>query len=228
MKEIAENLQKQLDESYRVIGRSAILSPNESPRVSPESLRALKDQIKINHPNPRVSPESLRVLQLDLLRRVESELGRRDLSREICQPRFFGDDPHIWFDPTQTGIVLSRKAECDWPKAVFEMAHETIHLLNPVRRKDSNYLEEGIAVAFSLNVQHSYCINVEISKEAPYQKYHNALRLIKELPGGPLKAGLLIRERVGKLSAAETQDLEVLFQSVDKNDLCKMAKKFPF
>ena len=52
---------------------------------------------------------------------------------------------------------LSRASECYWPTVVFEMAHETVHLLNPVPG-NANNLEEGVAVAFSLRVQPSYGI----------------------------------------------------------------------
>ena len=40
-----------------------------------------------------------------------------------------------------------------WPTVVYELAHETVHLLNPVFLGEANYLEEGVAVAFSLHGQ---------------------------------------------------------------------------
>ena len=54
---------------------------------------------------------------------------------------------------TQTGkvnIILSTSAGQDMSQACFQMAHETVHLLAPVRIEDATNLEEGVACYFSL------------------------------------------------------------------------------
>lgn len=182
----------------------------------------------------KIPPEDLWAFQLKLLKKAESMLGPRDSSKEVCPPRFFDRDiPTIRFTQTQVGVYLTRKAECNRDIAVFQMAHETVHLLNPVPRKESNYLEEGVAVAFSLYVLPFLGISDRYQKEVESflpEEYKNALDLVKKLPYEPLKAGRLIRERIEKLSAATIQDpekhLEKLFPSVAKTTLSELAEKF--
>ena len=150
---------------------------------------------------PREDPENLKKFQSELLKMVQYILGPCDPSKEInLQPEFVDDDtrqPHTWMYPNGAwGIKLSRNAECNWAEVIFQMAHEIVHLLNPVLKGCSNYLEEGIAVAFSYHVQQFYGIKVEIKKSSPNTpKYQYALQLVQELPSGPLKAGGQIREK---------------------------------
>ena len=101
------------------------------------------------------------------------------------------------------------------------MAHETVHLLNPISG-NANYLEEGVAVAFSLSVQQLYGVSVQTSMKS----YLYALQLVAILPGGPFEVGKGIRERVGALSDARVEDLGELFPNVDKTVLSKLAEEF--
>ena len=143
--------------------------------------------------------------------------------KTIFQPQFTDDGPHIRNTPNLDGVFveLSRNGECYWPTVVYEMAHETVHLLNPIPG-NANNLEEGVAVAFSLGVQPVYGISIQTSMKS----YLLALVLVVALPGGPLEAGRRVRERVGALSAATVQDLEALFPSVDGSVLSELVEEF--
>ena len=101
------------------------------------------------------------------------------------------------------------------------MAHETVHLLNPIPG-NANYLEEGVAVAFSLGVQQLYGVSVQTSMKS----YLYALQLVVMLPGGPFEAGKRVRDRVGALSDATVEVLEELFPSIDEAVLSKLAEEF--
>ena len=182
-----------------------------------------KTSMKLPDTNPRDDPAGLWALQLELLMRAEFILGPRDLSKEICQPDFADDGPRIRNTPELDGafVELNRDAECSWPETVFEMAHETVHLLNPIPG-NANYLEEGVAVAFSLSVQQLYGVSVQTSMKS----YLYALQLVAILPGGPFEVGKGIRERVGALSDARVEDLGELFPNVDKTVLSKLAEEF--
>ena len=179
--------------------------------------------MKLPETNPRDDPPGLWKLQWELLSVAESVLGPRDSSKKIYQPKFTHDGPGIRNTPELDGafVELNRVAECSWPETVFEMAHETVHLLNPIPG-NANNLEEGVAVAFSLGVQQLYGVSVQTSMKS----YLYALQLVAILPGGPFEAGKGIRERVGALSAATVQDLGELFPSVDGIILSKLAEKF--
>ena len=156
---------------------------------------------------------------------AESILGPRDSSKKLYQPQFIDGVPHIFNTKNPDGVIvrLSRNGECYWPTVVFEMAHETVHLLNPIPG-NANYLEEGVAVTFSLSVQPLYGINVPVPPSETL--YILALQLVAILPDGPLEAGRRVRERVGALSAVTMRDLEELFPSVDRAVLSKMAEEF--
>lgn len=173
--------------------------------------------------NPRDAPNALWALQTELLSLAESLLGPRDASKKIYQPQFADSGPHIRNTPSQDGafVELGRDSECSWPETIFEMAHETVHLLNPICGNTNN-LEEGVAVSFSLHVQPTYNICVRPAMEA----YVEVLRLVGMLPGGPLEAARRVRERVGALSEAKTADLKDLFPHVDGAVLTKLAEQF--
>ena len=172
---------------------------------------------------PIDDPESLGALQLELLTMAQSILGGRDLSKVLSRPQFTDSGPHIRNTPTLDGACaeLSRAAEFNWPEVVFEMAHETVHLLNPIPGNTNN-LEEGVAVAFSLYVQPFYGICVPID-DAPYLY---AFQLASMLPEGPLESARRARTRVGALSAATTQDLADLFPNVDTVVLESLVERF--
>ena len=173
--------------------------------------------------NPRDDPPGLWKLQWELLSVAESVLGPRNVSKKIYQPQFTDDGPGIRNTPELDGAVveLNRVSECSWPETVFEMAHETVHLLNPICG-NANYLEEGVAVAFSLGVQQLYGVSVQTSMKS----YLYALQLVAMLPGGPFEAGKQARDRVGALSDATVEVLEELFPSMDEAVLSKLAEEF--
>ena len=179
--------------------------------------------MKIPDTNPRDDPAGLWKLQLELLSIAESVLGPRDSSKKIYQPKFTDDGPGIRNTPELDGafVELNRVAECSWPETVFEMAHETVHLLNPIPG-NANYLEEGVAVAFSLGVQQLYVVSVQTSMKS----YLYALQLVSMLLGGPFEAGKRVRDRVGALSDATVEVLEELFPSIDEAVLSNLAEEF--
>ena len=163
-------------------------------------------------------------LQWYLIEIAETELGPRDRSKKVYQPQFADDGPFLRNTPDFDGafIELSRNAEHYWPTVVYEMAHEIVHLLDPVARGNGNYLEEGVAVAFSLHVQPMYGFNMSVKMPS----YVKALNLVESLPGGVLTAGKLIRETVGALSSATPQFLAELFPEVDETICDHLAQRF--
>ena len=102
------------------------------------------------------------------------------------------------------------------------MAHETVHLLNPVPGK-GNYLGEGVAVAFSVYVQTLFGLQPQPIGLASYRR---ALELVCRLPNGPLEAARQIRASVGALSQVTTQHLVDLFPDVDRETLSNLAAPF--
>ena len=175
-------------------------------------------------PSPREDPSALWSVQLQLLRLAEDTLGSRDASKTICQPVFVDDGPHIRNTPNLDGAFaeLSRNAEDYWPTTLYELAHETVHLLNP-SPGIGNWLAEGIAVAFAVYAQGQY--NLE-PQRISMQSYRRALQLVSALPDGSLAAGRRIRVTCGTLNDATQSILETLFPSVDPETLTVLCKPF--
>ena len=182
--------------------------------------------IQLPPTNPKDDPETLWALQLELLELTEALLGSRDATKKIYQPKFAANGPHVRYTPNRDGafVELSRNGEQYWPTVVYEMAHETVHLLNPVLLGEANNLEEGVAVAVSGMVQPSYGIEKVQSPSLP--SYGLALRLVGMLPGHPLTSARLIRESFGALSVVTAKDLGELFPQVNPKVLQGLAAKF--
>ena len=173
---------------------------------------------------PGKTPTGLWSVQLQLLRLAEDILGPMDTSKVIYQPVFADDGPYISNTLNLDGAFakLSRNAEGYWPAAVNELAHETVHLLNP-KSGAGTWLSEGMAVAFSNYAQRSYGMEPQrINKES----YRRSLEFALELPPDPLTAGRRIRDACDSLDNATPSILETLFPSVDSETLTELCKPF--
>ena len=126
-------------------------------------------------------------------------MGRGDKAFQLYLPQFNDDGPNVRFTLDGRGAYaeLAPNAQRQWRFAVFQLAHETVHLLDPGLLGTATYLEEGVAVAFSHHVQPRYGINIVTNDE----RYDFAHALVSALPGGHLAAGR-IRWAVGRLRDA--------------------------
>jgi hypothetical protein len=165
---------------------------------------------------PKDNPAALWELQTLLLREAELMLGDRDLLKKIYQPQFDEFGPHIRNTPNLDGafVELSENAKRFWPSAIYEMAHETVHLLNPVVGY-TNWLEEGIAVDFSLHAQ-------SVFSTAPVQSpalgaYKTALALVRSIPEGSFAIAKKVRATAGALSLATPDALTDLSPGMDRS-----------
>ena len=183
------------------------------------------DQLSLRLPQskPCEDPSGLWTVQGALLSAAQAHLGTRDESKKIFQPQFTDEGPMLRNTPALDGayVELSRAGENYWPTVMFELAHETVHLLDPIPG-DTNYLEEGIAVFFSLEVASWYNDYVR-SSTGPYR---DALELTESLPAGPLEAGKRVRESVGALSNATAASMAALFPNVDERTLTRLTTIF--
>src|SRR5262245_5733083 len=63
---------------------------------------------------------------------------------------------HIWFPGNRNHIAirLTLSALNDLNEALWQLAHEVVHIIGPVERGKANNLEEGVATHFALNITH--------------------------------------------------------------------------
>src|SRR5437763_183874 len=89
-----------------------------------------------------------------LLNEAERLYGERDRSYTILGVEFGPGDPQIWFPGNRRHIViqLADNALENTALAVYQLAHETIHLLSPTGTANAPVLEEGLATAFAEGV----------------------------------------------------------------------------
>ena len=91
----------------------------------------------------------------DLLFTAERKYGTRDKSWTILGIEICGLHPQIWYPRSSEGarfvsVMLSDAARINPRQAVFQLAHEVIHLLAPLGRRGSGLvIEEGLATANS-------------------------------------------------------------------------------
>lgn len=87
-----------------------------------------------------------------MLRRAEELYGRRDTLYTILGIEFIDGKPQSWFPDNCRNIVIQLGTDslCEPMRAYFQLAHECIHLLSPVRSEESTVLEEGLATHFQI------------------------------------------------------------------------------
>lgn len=162
---------------------------------------------------------ALWALQCFLRSPCESVFGLKAHDKEIYQPKFNPcdvspdrDRPHILVFPEGAQAVLSNSARTYWPTTLYELAHETVHLLNPITG-DASYLEEGMAVYFSVQMSQLHTEHA-MSPTCPF--YIRAQQLVQQLPYGVYESGRIIREQCGSFDAATSDSLLSLFPQLDR------------
>ena len=172
---------------------------------------------------PESDPTALVALQNELLAVAEHLLGPRDLSKTIFRPAFDERGPRLRNTSALDGafIELSFNAKGYWPTVVYEMAHECVHLLNPTVSY-TNWLEEGIAVEFSILMLAAYELPPLSPPPGPYLE---ALEMVRALPGGSLTAARAARSAAGALNAVTFNHLTVLFPEADEPFLRRLTEQ---
>jgi hypothetical protein len=147
---------------------------------------------------------------------AESLLGERDKNFFILPPCFSEDGgPNIRFCEDQKLVFteLHKCAQNYWQSAVYQMAHEVVHLLDP-RPGASTWLEEAVAVEFALFIQQK----LGHSPYMPTGKYYEAFRLIHTLGRDTFTIARRIRKVCGTLHTEDLASLRREFTKIHKLD----------
>lgn len=173
---------------------------------------------------PESDPQNLWSMQNTLLTLAESLVGERDKAKTIYQPAFHAKGPHIRNTPSLDGafVELGNGSKVYWPTVVYEMAHETIHLLNPTTGY-TNWLEEGVAVEFSIYAQGQY--HLTTIQEPTSGPYLEALQMVRALPGGCFPAAHRIRTNIGSLGAVTFEQLHRLFPGSEEAQFRRLSEQ---
>lgn len=165
---------------------------------------------------------ALWALQCFLKNQCEVRLGKVSEDKKIYQPIFNGDRPHIVNTASCDGAfaALSENSRRYWPTALYELAHETVHLLDPIAGY-TNYLEEGLAVHFSVEMSKLF---TQHQQQPNCRFYNQAWQLVNQLPDDIYQSGAKIRENFGSLSKATSAGIKNLFPSLSEHvakELCR-------
>jgi hypothetical protein len=87
----------------------------------------------------------------DMLSLAETMFGERDKSFTILGIEFNESGPRVWYPKDIKNIVIQLTPEALNSEAIalYQLAHECVHLLSPSGSANANVLEEGVAVYFS-------------------------------------------------------------------------------
>ena len=105
-----------------------------------------------NIPGTDVSTWTLTTRLGDMLRKAKKLFGKRDCSYTPIGVEFYNDNkPMVWYPGNckHIAIRLTMNAACDFRRALYQLAHETVHLLSPTGERNSINFEEGVATWFS-------------------------------------------------------------------------------
>lgn len=82
---------------------------------------------------------------------AEEFFGGRDKNFTILGIEFNETGPRIWYPKNNGNIVIQLTPDALNSEAIalYQLAHESVHLLSPSRGAHANVLEEGVAVWFS-------------------------------------------------------------------------------
>ena len=170
--------------------------------------------------------KELWALQTFLLTQAEGFFGVKNANKKIYHPTFEGDKPNIVNTPNLDGSFasLSQNARKFWPTTLYELAHETVHLLDPVVGC-TNYLEEGFSVLFSIDMSKTYTEHPQAPTDPIYIE---ALALVTQLSNTPYDAAKMIRNKFGSLGAAEVDGLHGLFPTAQLTLIKKLCSACNF
>lgn len=159
----------------------------------------------------------------NILIKIENDYGGRDKSYTILGVELTDRGHPCGWLPNSCKHVIVQISECclfNMDSAIFQLAHEAVHLLNPPIYGTVNYLEEGLATYFSL----SYCSK---AKHVCPDKYRLASDLVEQLlayDDGIIKK--LRGSELKSLSSIRKEDILEIDPSIDEDLITKLTTNF--
>ena len=162
-----------------------------------------------------------------------------------CDPRFvFGsikksdeDTPSVHFPKKynlEGGCIVDiHIGKCAWERCspdqgAWQVAHECVHLIDPVEKDSINVLEEGLATWFQDELQyHDSKVKPYIRKNSPHPpNYFEAKKLFQHCLPGILPAIKSIRESGVRISDISMEILSPLLQNKKTGIVERLCEPF--
>ncbi len=158
-----------------------------------------------------------------LLTQVEGEFGPRNRAFTILGIEFREGVPQLWF-PGNCGhvvIQLSTSAMNDMNRALFQLSHEVVHLLDP-SPGGTNSLEEGLATDFSLR----YMASRGLASFTGDQRYDRVRQLVRMAFRERSTMAKQIRADYGAWKSITAQQILTLLPELPLADAEELARPF--
>ena len=182
--------------------------------------------------NPSVFPtdrdgESLPAVtrcMMDLLDEAEEWFGKRDMEFTLLGVEFsYYERPQLLWWPNRYAIIqLEYSAFLDLEEACSQCAHELVHLLSPIEKKDATFLEEGVATYFERHVREK----VNRINPFPEEKYQQAYQDVKLLFDIDKQAIKKLRDVEFTISKITEQQILAIFPTLDEKVAKSLVRKF--
>lgn len=163
----------------------------------------------------------------DILTDAEKFYGKRNKDFTVLGIEFCETGPRIWYPKSKDNIViqLSLEALQSEKKAIYQLAHECIHLLSPSGKCNANVLEEGLAVYHSWYfVEKVFQANgKEMTGSAKYLEAGLLVeKILKLVPGFFLKLRSF-RENLWEVTEA---DIHYLCPELTRDEVITLVMRF--
>jgi hypothetical protein len=157
-----------------------------------------------------------------LLSKAETKFGPRDKSFSVGGVEFHDGAPQHWFPGKASYVVvqLNLQAMLDVTRALFQLAHECVHLLDPAPG-EANTLEEGLATVFSLDFLKEELKVDDYPTGDP--KYDRAVALVRGLLDARADGPKLMRQHFGPLRKVKPEQIAQICPTVAPNIVKQLA-----
>jgi hypothetical protein len=125
----------------------------------------------------------------EYLREAERRYGQRNMEWTILGIEFCGSVPHVWFPYHEklVSIMLTDSAASNTEEAMFQIAHEVIHLLEPTHTPPTTVFEEGLATLFAHDMSAKDQLG-RITVQPSYLSAESAVRELLAIDGDAVRA----------------------------------------
>jgi hypothetical protein len=87
-----------------------------------------------------------------MLAEAEEEFGPRDPAYTPLGVEFEETGPRVWYPGSRKHVIIQLSTQCltEPDRAMYQLAHEVVHLIAPTGGEQANNLEEGLATDFAV------------------------------------------------------------------------------
>jgi len=162
----------------------------------------------------------------ELLTQVEQNFGPRDDRFGVVDILQCDDGPYISPAGTDVTVYVGPNALAYEPTLISNIAHECVHLLNPITGNAST-LEEGAAVDFELRVISRRFGEAELENFQNFlpETYLRALNDVRDLLELDYSAVLRVRQELGGLTGPTVDDIEQLFPGIEHGLAVRLVRR---